>query len=347
MKYIKALDSLRALAVFVVVFHHLPVLPFETPFTSIFDGVTGVDIFFVLSGFLITGILLSAKTGPGNLPVILRSFYVRRFLRIFPVYYATILFLMLLNPHNYRNDAVYDLLYISNFYMGIKGDFTSVTPHFWSLSVEEQFYLFWPLLVLLVPRKFEWHSFLLVALLGLASFFITRYTGHAFYGMRTFNNLFYLAAGGVWAYCFFHVSSTTKNKWSLFAGIYIVVFILTGIIRYFFHFTFQPVLHYFVCFLFAFALVVRFSLAFKGFMQKIAENRVAVYLGRISYGIYIFHFIMIFPLVAILKNTCPALLDNLYWSNVLKIVLCIIVSAGSWYFIEKPLLGLKKKFTYK
>ena len=222
MKYIKTLDALRAVAVLIVVFHHLPIVHFDTPFSIIFNGVTGVDVFFVLSGFLISTILIHSKNKTNNILKSLKTFYMRRFLRIFPLYYSVIIVLYILNPHNYRNDFIYDLLYISNFYMGIKGDFTSVTPHFWSLAVEEQFYLFWPILIFLTPKNKEWIIFSLVFLIGIFSY-VYYEKNNPFYGARTFINLSYLAAGGLWAYIKIHHINFSWIKPVFLCNIFFIV----------------------------------------------------------------------------------------------------------------------------
>jgi peptidoglycan/LPS O-acetylase OafA/YrhL len=117
-------------------------------------GVWGVDLFFVLSGFLITGILHDAKGSPHYF----RNFYARRTLRIFPLYYAVLLILMLLPaaaladwfPGLGETQRVQGYLwtYLTNFYIGSTGGFTvPYVSHFWSLAVEEHFYLFWPFVI--------------------------------------------------------------------------------------------------------------------------------------------------------------------------------------------------------
>jgi peptidoglycan/LPS O-acetylase OafA/YrhL len=121
------------------------------------SGWAGVDLFFVLSGFLITGILLDARGGPGYF----RAFYARRVLRIFPLYYAylAVLFLavpLLLPSLDVKPETQGWLwTYLGNVLFAREGGFhaSPYTGHFWSLAVEEQFYLAWPLLVWLLPRR--------------------------------------------------------------------------------------------------------------------------------------------------------------------------------------------------
>ena len=119
-------------------------------------GGLGVQLFFVLSGFLITGILLDARRDAEALGVagrtVLRPFYARRALRIFPVYYTTLAVATLLGVSGMRDHLGWNLVYLSNWKVAADGQFGAVT-HIWSLAVEEQFYLLWPLVVLLAPRR--------------------------------------------------------------------------------------------------------------------------------------------------------------------------------------------------
>lgn len=128
-------------------------------------GWVGVDLFFVLSGFLITGILLDAKGSPGAFP----RFWKRRALRIFPLYYAACAFFFFVLPHTgyFAHDPAIDSLghyqawywlYGVNVLEVIKGGVATPlnTAHFWSLSVEEQFYIAWPFVVLTVSRRALW-----------------------------------------------------------------------------------------------------------------------------------------------------------------------------------------------
>jgi peptidoglycan/LPS O-acetylase OafA/YrhL len=123
-------------------------------------GLLGVDLFFVLSGFLITGILYEAH----NKPKYFRNFYMRRVLRIFPLYYGVLVFVFFVAPLipqlrgptlDYLLDRqAWAWLYGVNIYIAKEGDWAfSYLNHFWSLSVEEHFYLFWPLVVFLLARR--------------------------------------------------------------------------------------------------------------------------------------------------------------------------------------------------
>ncbi len=167
------LDGLRGIAVLIVMIYHFCSVPkmLKTPLDLNFFNVmqlgwVGVDLFFVLSGFLITGILLDARDGSQHY---FRSFYLRRVLRIFPLYYAYLIFFFAVLPMVVGSvldgeklaafDALMDLkiwfsVYASNIWTFLSGEHTGLaTSHFWTLAIEEQFYMVWPLVVFLGSRK--------------------------------------------------------------------------------------------------------------------------------------------------------------------------------------------------
>jgi peptidoglycan/LPS O-acetylase OafA/YrhL len=153
-EHLPSLDGVRGAAILLVLFHEFDLLE-HVAFSSfgrlvvnhaVAVGWVGVQLFFVLSGFLITGILLDTRERPGYF----RSFYIRRVLRIFPLYYgALLLFLVVLPglgmaPAEWRENQLWYWAYLSNWNLA-EG---KAMPHFWSLAVEEQFYLLWPFVVL-------------------------------------------------------------------------------------------------------------------------------------------------------------------------------------------------------
>jgi peptidoglycan/LPS O-acetylase OafA/YrhL len=151
------LDGLRAVAVvFVMVAHFCPMswVPTVEPW-----GPLGVRLFFVLSGFLITGILLRArdrKESEGqSAGAVFRWFYARRTLRIFPVFYLVLFVVALGNITGVRDGFWWHVTYVSNFFFASRGDWHGRSSHFWSLAVEEQFYLIWPLLILMAAKRWQ------------------------------------------------------------------------------------------------------------------------------------------------------------------------------------------------
>jgi peptidoglycan/LPS O-acetylase OafA/YrhL len=186
-RHVAVLDGIRGLAILLVMPSHFWGLAFgiagRAPGNALDrwldrlfgSGWIGVDLFFVLSGFLITGILLDAREGPG----FFRSFYARRFLRIFPLYYGFLVVMLLVVPHisvlarvadidNLRANQWWYWTYsmnVGNAFTDLNFSGTLVHSQFWSLAVEEQFYLVWPAAVLLLrpPRLAAFCVVLLVA----------------------------------------------------------------------------------------------------------------------------------------------------------------------------------------
>lgn len=163
-----SLDGVRGVAILLVIIYHfsssLSVLGFANPVLGLFRvGWCGVDVFFALSGFLITGVLLDTKSSPDYF----RNFYARRVLRIFPLYYGSLVVVLLLRlvlpdagvwgSHESLlspGSLLWPGLYLENFAIFLQGaSVTGVTTHYWSLAVEEHFYLIWPLLIWLGTRR--------------------------------------------------------------------------------------------------------------------------------------------------------------------------------------------------
>jgi len=174
-RYLPSLDGVRGLAIMLVLMHNLLIL--DQPSNPLAQYVSyglnagwiGVRLFFVLSGFLITRILLEAQDAPNYY----RLFLARRVLRIFPLYYAVLLAIFVIwpcfgtaPPKVIQDHSVWLWFYVSNWTMplGLGGD---SMPHFWSLAVEEQFYLLWPFLVHHRSPKQVLRLCLMLALLGI------------------------------------------------------------------------------------------------------------------------------------------------------------------------------------
>jgi len=145
LKYLPALDGLRAIAAFLVVFYHAG--------SELIPGGLGVLAFFVLSGFLITWLLLEEHERYGA--VSLKLFYTRRTLRIFPAFYAywfLVVGLMVWSRNIHWPQAIASFFYVNNYYQALFGDPNTGLSHTWSLGIEEQFYLFWPAFFIVLQR---------------------------------------------------------------------------------------------------------------------------------------------------------------------------------------------------
>jgi peptidoglycan/LPS O-acetylase OafA/YrhL len=165
-RHVPALDGLRGIAILLVLLHHFtimrPVAAIDRAFSNVaIVGWSGVDLFFVLSGYLITGILLDSRDSPRYF----RSFYMRRTLRIFPIYYLVVFLStvvlpwfpfwnrLLAGPGPLQQPWAY-WLYLSNFAIAWRpGLHHGILDISWSLAIEEQFYLLWAPIVWLVPTR--------------------------------------------------------------------------------------------------------------------------------------------------------------------------------------------------
>ena len=149
------LDGLRAVAVLAVLYTHF--LPQKYWLFDVYWDGLGVRLFFVLSGFLITGILLreteNLDRSPFSKLILTRQFYVRRYLRLTPIFLVTVTIAAVLNIPSTRETFWWHVFYLSNFNFAIHDSWQGSVAHFWTLSVEEQFYLVWPLAVLSMQPK--------------------------------------------------------------------------------------------------------------------------------------------------------------------------------------------------
>ena len=164
-KHIKSLDGIRGVAILAVLIHHLTASSWPSAHPSLhplrdffFLGWMGVDLFFALSGFLITGILMDTKSAQNYF----QAFYMRRVLRIFPLFYLVLTVLTLAHYAPFGSQAVpwfpppsqlpFYFAYLNN-WLPLHRGVPNILGHFWTLAVEEQFYLLWPLCVWLLPRR--------------------------------------------------------------------------------------------------------------------------------------------------------------------------------------------------
>lgn len=345
MKYIPALDGLRAWAVGLVVLAHMPAVQ-GVGVTSVVAryaeglrlGYLGVDIFFVLSGFLVTSILLDDKSRE---IYSFARFYAKRTLRIFPIFYLSIVFCALVFSLP-TAEILGNGLYVSNYYYAFH-DEPSPLRHTWSLSVEEQFYLLWPLVVYFVPVNRVGRVLMIgVPVVVLSSLLVS----FALVNEEVFSRLvirgamFRVLSLGAGAVLAVYVTRLRDAKAST---LYMV-----GLISFLGHVTSMLLDSPWRAILGLFAMstlaVSIFCLAFIGFQRRHAysryllESRPIVYIGKISYGIYLYHHIILYALHArgsLNPNGVPL-------ATVLGfLILSFTVPALSFRFIESPLLRIK------
>ncbi|MEM1099818.1 MAG: acyltransferase [Planctomycetota bacterium] len=356
--YYPQLDGLRAIAVIAVLISHWTS---SNDFLKINIGAVGVNVFFVLSGFLITQILLNAREKSGTKTsnqVVLKAFYARRLLRIFPIYYAAILVGVLCDWQLMREDVWYHLLYLSNIRDTVRGSWSPGLGHLWSLSVEEQFYLVWPIMMLSVPRKYLRPMMLGAILLAIVFRVAMAYLGTPHSSMAeiilTPACLDCLAGGALLALLIHQRGKMIAcPAWaivtSVLASIAVIVAICwvplaEGL------WWIQPVFFRGASAVLGVAMVVACVNGIKGPAGKLLEFGPLRYLGRISYGVYVIHTPMPTLSHTILKffdvshHVSGALLSLTVLS--LALLLTITIASLSWYLMEAPLNGLKRYFPY-
>ena len=346
-RYMPQLDGLRAIAVFSVAWSHwmrdycggLPV------------GHFGVQLFFVLSGFLITGILLRAKPEPGeSRGPVLRQFFVRRALRIFPAYYLVLSVVWLANYSDTRATIIWHASYLTNIQIFVNKSYSPLA-HFWSLSVEEQFYLIWPWIVLWTsPRT------LLRVLIGMiigASFlqvalvtFLPRYESTVLMPVAADA----LGAGALLAL----VEGRADWKATFRPMAWLVCLPLFVLLQSNFHLTGQ-VLPWGAEAARKTVMVVSFTLlisgaasGFRGPVGWMLSHPLLTGIGKISYGIYLIHYFVPELVTWILNQTRDGAggFDALHpgWRFEVYWVTTLVLAGTSWFLVERPCLQLKERW---
>lgn len=329
-KYRPDIDGLRALAI-------LPVLLFHAGFTSVSGGYVGVDIFFVISGFLITSIL--AKDMKENTYSI-ADFYERRIRRIFPALFTVVLFVLLVSPFallpdEYRflpKEVAGVLLFVSNIVSWRKSGYFSSDAeerpllHTWSLGVEEQFYIFAPVVLFFLLKKQkkspEWILLVIFIVSFLISVFLTRpKPSAAFYLLPS--RAWELLAGSLLAFNL--VPATGKKAVNELISLTGLVSILLAI------FLFNAKTHFpgYAAALPVFGSMCIIYSAEKSWVGRILSQKPVVFIGLISYSLYLWHW----PLIVFFRDW--NLLDNIA-GRWIVIALSLVVAWLSWRFIERP-----------
>ena len=342
--YEPSLDGVRAIAVLSVMVGHLGL---------VYAGGLGVDIFFVLSGYLITSILVSEYSANGR--VSLKKFYARRALRILP---AVVLLLIVLNvlivftqpsdhAAKFRWDSLGALFYIANWLRAFGRDL-GILGHLWSLSIEEQFYLLWPIaLAFLLSRKLSLNQIAVIIAVGIGLVNVDRI--YLYHGLDSFNRIYNgldTRADALLAGCALGVLGYRIFSRRAFAMVGIIGGALVGYVLFRaypvpadlqvpFGLTVGGTL---------FALSVAFALGgilsnCESIFAKLLRLPPLVWTGRISYGLYLWHF-PVFTLIDVWFPAVPATL-----LMVIKIADTFLCATLSYYFLERPCLKLKKRFS--
>ena len=355
------LDALRAFAVLaVLVGHFSPLASKLHTLTTLTDlGGLGVRLFFVLSGFLITGILLRSKEHceKNRLPVshAFRQFYARRVLRIFPLFYLVLGLAAVLNIPPVRQTFAWHAAFLTNFYMFLHG-WGGATNHFWSLAVEEQFYLVWPWIILLVSRRRLQAAILVTIALGpLFRLFFGLGTGNVATVILPLSCLDTLGVGALLALRKDQIARQQSREYPFGKAGLLLGFAALGVFILL-RATHQAWMIGYALFdlgaaLLAGWVVLRASTGFRGPIGKLLEIKPLIYLGTISYGIYVYHNFIPYLMYKTLGLPSIADLLKLPYARPLDSLLeggiAIFVAALSWHFFERPINNLKRYFKYE
>jgi peptidoglycan/LPS O-acetylase OafA/YrhL len=353
--YYPALDGLRGIAILLVVLYH------NFNFISYFNyGWLGVDLFFVLSGFLITDILLKTIDTKNYF----RNFYGRRVLRIFPLYYLSLLLFIVILPlfpsypldvHYYQDHQWWFWTYLQNWTLIFHYDGKAITlNHFWSLAVEEQYYLVWPFIVLFIRNPKRLLIFCVLALLAVISarlyIWFHRESFPSYQWLFLFTRIDGIMIGSMLA-LIYHINQSALRKYStelllLLAGLNFLIYFLNNNRE----FPAWAIVGY-TSFSALFALLIYESMKEENkIVNFIFGNRVLRFLGKYSYGFYIFHwpiFLLAEPYAYSIakKIASTGSTSTLVISAILATIAGLIVSVISYHVFEKHFLKLKKHFT--
>jgi peptidoglycan/LPS O-acetylase OafA/YrhL len=362
--YVRQLDGIRAVAVLLVIVSHW----FPGDIVGKFGlGAIGVDIFFVLSGFLITRILiverLNYELNPSARSKLkaIRNFMVRRSLRIFPIYYLLLVLLIIFKdqfPNPVSLDWEWYFFYLQNILFYINQAWPGgKLSHLWSLAVEEQFYLFWPWIILFVSQKWLLKIMVFFFFIGIAFVYLLPGLKPGYNAdLLTPSCMQAFSAGGMLAY--FHVlkKNTFSNYYKVFGVFGLLAFgslilgnvgVLPSIIDL------RTLMSMVTVGLISSLLYYPNALLYKW----ILGNKPIVFIGKISYGVYLFH-----NFIPLLINSILRLLSKknmiffpLSYSSklneqsiifyLISFIVLILFSSASFYLFESKIQKFKKYFT--
>jgi peptidoglycan/LPS O-acetylase OafA/YrhL len=347
--FIPALEGLRGVAILMVIGFHYTHSYFPI-------GWAGVDLFFVLSGFLITRLLLHARRKKRYF----QNFYARRTLRIFPLYYGSLVAILFIVPlflgswfdaHvvYYREHQAWFWTYMQNWFYADRGwGESTLLGHFWSLAIEEQFYLVWPLIVFLLnPKKLVW---VCVTLIIVSLILRNIYFGNPEWPLMpyagTFCRMDGLAIGSLLA-VLLSITSRVMLKWAwpalILSGVALLVSVFSGLTDYRSEF-FIRAGYSLLAFFFAALLVL--SLSHPGFRNLFSDPLLS-WFGRYSYGLYVIHYPVYYIMEAYVYKFYPERFGDLSTKAGLAVAglaVTIPLTLLSYRLLELPFLKLKRYF---
>ena len=340
-----ALDALRGIAVTLVFLFHAGIRGFSGAFI-------GVDIFFVLSGFLITLLILQEYQGKGSIS--LKKFYMRRILRLIPA--LVFMLAVYLTVINFRyqdagarlrqlQDAFIVLFYAANWTRAFDLGRPDILGHTWSLSIEEQFYMLWPFSMLFLLRFRGFVRSILIAAMFFASW---AWRLHLLSGGASWNRLYngldcradMLLAGCLLASLWHAGYLNFWDRWRpLSEALVVIACIGIAVMCGWGDWEKAPLYlwQYPLVALAAVIVILEIAAARGGLFSRALNTRWLVWPGKISYGIYLWHY----PVIALLDKVVV----NKNLKALTAALLTMMFAVISWYAVERPFLRLKRRFT--
>ena len=370
-KHMPALDGLRGLAILsVLLIHNLSPLPtYGNRFAGVLTwlhsaGWVGVDLFFVLSGFLITGILLDSRESDH----FFRNFYARRFLRIFPLYYAFLFVMIVVLPavgvryfglEVVREEQGWLWSYCANILMLVRRAwvYPDDFAHFWSLAVEEHFYLIWPFIVFGCNRSRLLYVCGALIVIAVVARLICIATSQPYVVTYTFTlcRLDSLAVGAIVATLLrSKIDENSLRRWAVGSlAITAAVLAYTMWSRkglFIGDWTIQSYGFSFLAILFGSVVCLVTMPTGPHVLQKMLSSPMLTVFGKFSYGLYIYHpairnaLRQLWPAIAPVGENAPIIQNVTFFLT--SIVLTFLVSWASWSLFEVHFLKIKRHFDY-
>ncbi len=350
--YYPALDGLRGMAVLFVLLAHIGFNIYLFPYRIYLDSTIGVHIFFVISGFLITTLLLKEKVKNGRIS--LRYFYIRRVLRILPVAYLFLLVLIVLNNIYHLEIPAPDFIASFLFYKNLPMHNEPYTAHFWSLAVEEQFYLTFPIILALNTNRYMVLALaivIIVPLISVLSYYNISFLNNSAAGLLIAKLCTYafwkgpviILIGSVFSILIFKgiikPEQVKANYFLSFALLVIAITISTKTFIFYGKYTCQYLSAILI------GLVIILDINTRSFLSVILSSSFLLRIGIVSYSIYIWQELFIGsrarePWLHVF-NSYPV-----WVVMILKLVIISLVVSLSYPF-EAVFLKMKSKFSYK
>lgn len=339
LKYYRVLNGLRGTAaLMVIIFHFLPDGPAGSVISyfrkaAIF-GQTGVTLFFVLSGFLITRILMQQKAQKSYFS----AFYIKRALRIFPLYYLGLILYFFVAPfishsNGYGTGSWMYWAYLQNFANTF--NWACAGPqHYWSLAVEEHFYLFWPLIVYYVPVKFLPRAIGAIIAIALICRCILLCFGYGTFYF-TFSVMDALAIGGLLA-CYEAGLIKTRINFSILIPATLLLMLPAWLFTGGKGLAWVQIIKFPVIALF-YMCVMGKLITSRTVLNALFDNAFLNYTGKISYGLYVYH-PLCFGMIYYYYGP-----QNIWLKAAGGLVFSFMVATVSFYGFERPFLRLKQR----